>query len=161
MQVMHSPTDRIPRMCKDNFPIYLSGTSAGDYPRVCGENLHVVILPPVFRGSPPRMWGKRDIRAAGDATARITPTYAGKTRRAKWHTTMRKDHPRVCGEKHLLHLSTFLLEGFEHRYSNVDILIWRLCGKGNELPKYGVFTRCFERAVVLAQKAIRCHSEKV
>lgn len=111
-----------------------------DYPRVCGarprqlfEIFEQLILPHAFGEN--------------------FPTYLSGTSAG--------NHPRVCGKKHLLHLSTFLLEGFEHRYSNVDILIWRLCGKGNELPKYGVFTRCFERAVVLAQKAIRCHSEKV
>ena len=118
-----------------------------------------VVFPP--KDPPPRVQVARPRQLFEIFEQLILPHACGENFPTYLSGTSAGNHPRVCGKKHLLHLSTFLLEGFEHRYSNVDILIWRLCGKGNELPKYGVFTRCFERAVVLAQKAIRCHSEKV
>ena len=50
-------------------------------------------------GSPPRMRGKGTRGAAKAAPLRITPAYAGKSRR--WRCVRRgcTDHPRVCGEK--------------------------------------------------------------
>ena len=72
---------------------------AWDHPRLCGEKN-------IFRqnefgiiGSPPPMRGKAwqaDSRNIGD---RITPAYAGKSFLHPRRRRMRKDHPRLCGEK--------------------------------------------------------------
>ena len=71
-----------------------------DHPRVCGEKISCRYTPKVSMGSPPRMRGK--VLAAGlhDLVDGITPAYAGKSRIESSGTTGRKDHPRVCGEKH-------------------------------------------------------------
>ena len=71
----------------------------GDHPRVCGEkSLHPVseLLTP---GSPPRMRGKEGHRQRPGVPAGITPAYAGKRTVSKFYTVIKRDHPRVCGEK--------------------------------------------------------------
>ena len=50
-------------------------------------------------GSPPRMRGKGRERQGQGRKEGITPAYAGKSVQASLHTTLLRDHPRVCGEK--------------------------------------------------------------
>ena len=51
------------------------------------------------RGSPPRMRGKAAVAVEARPTSRITPAYAGKSRRYSKCSGDHADHPRVCGEK--------------------------------------------------------------
>ena len=51
-----------------------------DHPRVCGENIFVIVGAAVALGSPPRVRGKRLIGSRAGALWRITPACAGKTR---------------------------------------------------------------------------------
>ena len=51
------------------------------------------------RGSPPRMRGKECNTPLGQGYLRITPAYAGKSRKFNAHFLEFRDHPRVCGEK--------------------------------------------------------------
>ena len=70
-----------------------------DHPRVCGEkfkNLHHDVN---SLGSPPRMRGKVDFYYFYTPNRRITPAYAGKSRRSSRLPRCLRDHPRVCGEK--------------------------------------------------------------
>ena len=70
-----------------------------DHPRVCGEKSDVLQLLLLYAGSPPRMRGKGADLASVTAATRITPAYAGKSRRFSTLLRCPRDHPRVCGEK--------------------------------------------------------------
>ena len=70
-----------------------------DHPRVGGEKFSTVFVGFLLPGSPPRGRGKvEDMRKAG-LNPRITPAWAGKSRRHAESRTKSKDHPRVGGEK--------------------------------------------------------------
>ena len=69
-----------------------------DHPRVCGENYCNLHSFSSFLGSPPRVRGKPGHNSHARWWAGITPACAGKTRRAASCWTIRRDHPRVCGE---------------------------------------------------------------
>ena len=72
-----------------------------DHPRVCGEKLFLPEPHPVGTGSPPRMRGKGCSAGKTNWTIRITPAYAGKRQALAKALSRSRDHPRVCGEKHL------------------------------------------------------------
>ena len=50
-------------------------------------------------GSPPHVRGKVGQTAARNQAERITPAYAGKSRKTPTQLRKPRDHPRVCGEK--------------------------------------------------------------
>ena len=52
-------------------------------------------------GSPPRMRGKVQVGDTGGDAGGITPAYAGKRSYGCGTEQCGRDHPRVCGEKHL------------------------------------------------------------
>ena len=70
-----------------------------DHPRICGEKLLFIRFALPRLGSPPRMRGKATVRFNCRSIERITPAYAGKSKRKCENPTQEKDHPRVCGEK--------------------------------------------------------------
>ena len=69
------------------------------YPRICGEKPALEAEHSSFTGSPPHMRGKGGAGCAGGGHEGITPAYAGKSRAKKAVAAVRRDHPRVCGEK--------------------------------------------------------------
>ena len=69
-----------------------------DHPRACGENDVQLVQLFVERGSPPRMRGKRPLRASARRGAWITPAHAGKTLQVGLQSMRAADHPRACGE---------------------------------------------------------------
>ena len=71
-----------------------------DHPRVCGEKKPAPSGLDSQQGSPPRVRGKGTSSASTTALFRITPAYAGKSNMIFLRQHVRKDHPRVCGEKH-------------------------------------------------------------
>mgnify|MGYP000900204535 CR=1 FL=1 len=76
--------------------------SIADHPRACGENSlpkHDIIN---GSGSPPRMRGKRIAFYTHFILNRITPAHAGKTRYTLPAALPGADHPRACGENHIL-----------------------------------------------------------
>ena len=78
------------------FPVF---RISQDHPRVCGEKVSVELSADAYEGSPPRMRGKAGLAwqcANGD---RITPAYAGKSKKLHIIRAYMRDHPRVCGEK--------------------------------------------------------------
>ena len=79
------------------------GCSSGsrDYPSVCGEKTPDASSTTKSIGSPPRMRGKAKRHVADDGMIGITPAYAGKSRSRRTTVRPLRDHPRVCGEKHL------------------------------------------------------------
>ena len=70
-----------------------------DHPRVCGEKEESQEVAAPGKGSPPRMRGKVGKSRNGRAHRGITPAYAGKSLTIQKLSTLRRDHPRVCGEK--------------------------------------------------------------
>ena len=70
-----------------------------DHPRVCGEKAVAVVSSSFTLGSPPRVRGKGDNGNVQIAQAGITPACAGKSICFRARQCVRKDHPRVCGEK--------------------------------------------------------------
>ena len=70
-----------------------------DHPRVCGEKLSGSERFRQKKGSPPRMRGKESDEIVLLALVGITPAYAGKSTHHYSEVIVKKDHPRVCGEK--------------------------------------------------------------
>ena len=70
-----------------------------DHPRVCGEKSPSPEKQNPPSGSPPRVRGKERCRSRQTVRRRITPACAGKRSAACIWPPLRKDHPRVCGEK--------------------------------------------------------------
>ena len=71
-----------------------------DHPRICGEKTDRLKLVRNAPGSPPHMRGKVLIRFTGRVGVGITPAYAGKSRQKPTAQPVRRDHPRICGEKY-------------------------------------------------------------
>ena len=73
-----------------------------DHPRLCGEKVLGVVHALYHVGSPPPMRGKDHALNVAFAITGITPAYAGKSVAAPLEVVYKQDHPRLCGEKHLL-----------------------------------------------------------
>ena len=70
-----------------------------DHPRLCGEKRGVLIYRKGMVGSPPPMRGKGQSRYLHMPCTGITPAYAGKSEITDKGSSIRRDHPRLCGEK--------------------------------------------------------------
>ena len=81
----------------DNF--FLCFNFRGDHPRLCGEKRKISRSFSVLRGSPPPMRGKGTEHRQDYRQNRITPAYAGKSKSRQWEAFVKRDHPRLCGEK--------------------------------------------------------------
>ena len=97
---LHAPLERITPACAGK------RTRSGffhlwsrDHPRVCGEKSAAFFATLGKSGSPPRVRGKVKITAAVAKHAGITPACAGKRHGRRRNPALRRDHPRVCGEK--------------------------------------------------------------
>ena len=82
-----------------------------DHPRACGEKHAPLDFLSRTTGSPPRMRGKERQAAPVAQTQGITPAYAGKRFCSCGGRLFRKDHPRVCGEKHALACRAYISQG--------------------------------------------------
>ena len=76
-----------------------NATNTRDHPRVCGEQVHSVVLGFDEQGSPPRVRGAVAHLLPGIVNNRITPACAGSSRGPYAVLDSGKDHPRVCGEQ--------------------------------------------------------------
>ena len=70
-----------------------------DHPRICREKRDTMAFYPCVVGSPPRMRGKDGVLQVADQLLGITPAYAGKSRARRAAAAVRRDYPRICGEK--------------------------------------------------------------
>ena len=70
-----------------------------DHPRLCGEKFDMMKTTGKVKGSPPPMRGKVFDLPKQTFQDRITPAYAGKSRRITSSFSSMRDHPRLCGEK--------------------------------------------------------------
>ena len=82
-----------------------------DHPRVGGEKSFTLIQPILAPGSPPRGRGKARQGWRGCVCYGITPAWAGKRLLREQSYTIKRDHPRVGGEKHLQKPFYFHQEG--------------------------------------------------
>ena len=82
-----------------SLPAVLKCPPTRDHPRVCGEKRRVRSWRALLLGSPPRMRGKVVLSSENPLCRGITPAYAGKSSHRPMHSTLPRDHPRVCGEK--------------------------------------------------------------
>ena len=73
-----------------------------DHPRLCGEKSPLKDVLQVGLGSPPPMRGKDYSSISFSSLPRITPAYAGKSDYRRGVFSSGRDHPRLCGEKHLI-----------------------------------------------------------
>ena len=130
-----------------------------DHPRLCGEKFPLscqAVCPP---GSPPPMRGKGVQSSLVLSSCGITPAYAGKSFRHFPLSFIRKDHPRLCGEKHFPHISKYVVcritpayagksdydvakinDGGDHPRlcgEKVSIAFMRHCGSGSPPPMRG------------------------
>ena len=80
-------------------PDFPSRPPAGDHPRVCGEKAFNERRWDLVLGSPPRVRGKVGSGVDLGPHLGITPACAGKSPPWTNDQVLRKDHPRVCGEK--------------------------------------------------------------
>ena len=71
---------------------------AGAHPRVCGENLVILLADPTFPGSSPRVRGKPKGSKGGNGSIGLIPACAGKTCPCVESLNRLRAHPRVCGE---------------------------------------------------------------
>ena len=81
------------------FKSFIDGLRIEDHPRLCGEKLKPRRRILTNQGSPPPMRGKDDAVSPAIKQKRITPAYAGKSRRSLKIRPATWDHPRLCGEK--------------------------------------------------------------
>ena len=82
-----------------------------DHPRVCGEKAYSLVINGSEWGSPPRMRGKGTKRCSSRRGGRITPAYAGKSKRIAPSSVLFGDHPRVCGEKDASAVKLYVTSG--------------------------------------------------
>ena len=82
-----------------------------DHPRVCGEKPSLPINFPLTTGSPPRVRGEGSERNRNYTEDGITPACAGRSFYRHGIGTCTRDHPRVCGEKHDLHIFSCTHQG--------------------------------------------------
>ena len=66
---------------------------------MCGEQLKIMDVLDVLKGSPPRVRGTEACEWRQRGVVRITPACAGNSRARKSFCLCFTDHPRVCGEQ--------------------------------------------------------------
>ena len=82
-----------------------------DHPRMCGEKGDTTSAQTTPPGSPPHVRGKVEGYLSSQERRRITPACAGKRFRCFMPWQIRRDHPRMCGEKVFFILSPLYIVG--------------------------------------------------
>ena len=82
-----------------------------DHPRLCGEKKDTRRRKWRQSGSPPPMRGKAQNGSKRRRVHRITPAYAGKSFDHSASFSSVRDHPRLCGEKFRIVVSTAFRSG--------------------------------------------------
>ena len=75
------------------------GRSRRDHPRACGEQAQAKGETPLDRGSSPRVRGTELEVAATNRACGIIPARAGNSQWVPEMVTLKRDHPRACGEQ--------------------------------------------------------------
>ena len=95
-----------PRVCGKSRRLSHCRSQFWDHPRVCGEKVELVHQTEGKVGITPRVRGKVHISTGQVGGVGITPAYAGKRAVANFRPGTIRDHPRVCGEKTCLIMSS-------------------------------------------------------
>ena len=90
-------------------------TNPWAHPRVCGENIDIVSRVDSAKGSSPRVRGKHHFIDGFHDFLRLIPACAGKTSSWLLTSSMRRAHPRVCGENVLAAVGSESLLGSSPR----------------------------------------------
>ena len=93
------PQGIIPACAGSRFASRPRPSTAGDHPRVCGEQLARVCFSVALTGSSPRVRGAAYEQRCIRAISRIIPACAGSRRGSRACGRPGRDHPRVCGEQ--------------------------------------------------------------
>ena len=93
-----SPARLIPACAGKTRLLKRSAHAAAAHPRVCGENIYVLLTRRYAEGSSPRVRGKPYSEASLSSTGGLIPACAGKTLSCAPSNTESSAHPRVCGE---------------------------------------------------------------
>ena len=106
-----SPVWIIPACAGSTGPAASRRSLSRDHPRMCGEHGEHIMVGQSLTGSSPHVRGAPAGGAFIALAKRIIPACAGSTAsRSRWSLRSR-DHPRMCGEHTIKHLSEFLSEG--------------------------------------------------
>ena len=90
-----------------------------DHPRACGEYFLLREPQNIRIGSPPRMRGIRKIDVFHHPCTGITPAHAGNTFVVMTRWATNEDHPRACGEYHVLRSGCILVLGSPPRMRGI------------------------------------------
>ena len=90
---------------------------------MCGEKCGRAARFDACQGSPPRVRGKDAARLMMFSIFGITPACAGKSTTPRSQAPALGDHPRVCGEKRLLHFFGFCVIGSPPRVRGKAVVI--------------------------------------
>ena len=90
----------IPVYAGKTIKIWATQSSAGEHPRVCGENIYLIGGMNPTMGTSPRMRGKHLHAVRTTGFNRNIPAYAGKTIAPSIWCMTSEEHPRVCGENY-------------------------------------------------------------
>ena len=102
-----------------------------DHPRICGEKSPVLRTHARISGSPPHMRGKEQAFNYEDGGEGITPAYAGKRAGTRINFYLKRDHPRICGEKSSSSAACRAAEGSPpHMRGKVAVLESKRCNFG-------------------------------
>ena len=99
--VCSSPIRNIPAHAGKTVEWYTRSATAKEHPRACGENETGFMPPASWKGTSPRMRGKRRRSRWCRRGRRNIPAHAGKTVSVQPQTTTEEEHPRACGENFL------------------------------------------------------------
>ena len=125
-----------PACAGKRFMLNPCGLYLRDHPRVCGEKEIAAGRDVAYWGSPPRMRGKVDESGHENVEVRITPAYAGKSCPRHRPQRLRRDHPRVCGEKILDFALVIQLQGSPPRMRGKALRRCTQCRRGGITPAY-------------------------
>ena len=92
-------------------PMVMSCGLFWDHPRTCGEKLLSIFSIMARLGSPPHMRGKAWRVTFLLQILGITPAHAGKRQQSDDRRAQQRDHPRTCGEKPSVFISTRTRQG--------------------------------------------------
>ena len=96
------PLGSPPRMRGKGFCFHLDSCCPGITPACAGKSPAIMVCSLEYWGSPPRMRGKVCADVIVHIQPGITPACAGKSAYYTDVLQLRRDHPRVCGEKRRL-----------------------------------------------------------